>query len=260
MSTAARLALITRPGCHLCEDAKAAIERVVAVTGDSWVELDVTDDVELEREYGDRLPVVLLDGREHGYWRVEEDRLLRDLTTSAGPADSAGVAYRARMAPARTHLVWDWNGTLLNDLDPRRRLPQTPCSPALGGPAVTVDQHRVLFRRPIADYYAEVLGRVVDSDEFERLDKIFHDAYRLRAHLPASWRPTRPARSGLAGQPVAALHVVPRRTRTDHRDVRAGRRSSPGSTACAAPSAGTARPNTWPGTSPRWRSTARPPC
>ncbi|MFY1625200.1 glutaredoxin family protein [Micromonospora sp. WMMD723] len=81
MSTAARLALITRPGCHLCDDAKAALERVVAVTGDRWVEKDVTGDVELEREYGDRLPVVLLDGREHGYWRVEEERLLRDLTT-----------------------------------------------------------------------------------------------------------------------------------------------------------------------------------
>ncbi|MFI9641759.1 MULTISPECIES: glutaredoxin family protein [Micromonospora] len=81
MSTDARLALITRPGCHLCEDAKAALERVVAVTGDRWVEKDVTGDVELEREYGDRLPVVLLDGKEHGYWRVEEERLLRDLTT-----------------------------------------------------------------------------------------------------------------------------------------------------------------------------------
>ncbi|GAA2705710.1 glutaredoxin family protein [Micromonospora olivasterospora] len=81
MATDARLTLITRPGCHLCEDAKAALDRVVAVTGDRWVEWDVTDDVELEREYGDRLPVVLLDGKEHGYWRVEEDRLLRDLTT-----------------------------------------------------------------------------------------------------------------------------------------------------------------------------------
>ncbi|MEH0983747.1 glutaredoxin family protein [Micromonospora sp. CPCC 205556] len=81
MSTDARLALITRPGCHLCEEAKAALDRVVAVTGDRWVEKDVTGDVELEREYGDRLPVVLLDGREHGYWRVEEERLLRDLTT-----------------------------------------------------------------------------------------------------------------------------------------------------------------------------------
>ncbi|MEU5906527.1 glutaredoxin family protein [Micromonospora sp. NPDC047527] len=81
MATDARLALITRPGCHLCDDAKAALDRVVAVTGDKWVEWDVSDDQELEREYGDRLPVVMLDGKEHGYWRVEEDRLLRDLTT-----------------------------------------------------------------------------------------------------------------------------------------------------------------------------------
>ncbi|MER5704194.1 glutaredoxin family protein [Micromonospora sp. NPDC020750] len=81
MSSDARLALITRPGCHLCEDAKVALDRVVAVTGDRWIERDVTGDVELEREYGDRLPVVLLDGKEHGYWRVEEERLLRDLTT-----------------------------------------------------------------------------------------------------------------------------------------------------------------------------------
>ncbi len=76
-----RLTLITRPGCHLCEDAKAALDRVVAVTGDRWIEQDVSGDIELEREYGDRLPVVLLDGKEHGYWRVEEERLLRDLTT-----------------------------------------------------------------------------------------------------------------------------------------------------------------------------------
>ncbi|MEU6022347.1 glutaredoxin family protein [Micromonospora sp. NPDC048871] len=76
-----RLMLITRPGCHLCEDAKAALDRVVAVTGDQWTERDVSGDIELEREYGDRLPVVLLDGKEHGYWRVEEERLLRDLTT-----------------------------------------------------------------------------------------------------------------------------------------------------------------------------------
>ncbi|BCL14167.1 MULTISPECIES: glutaredoxin family protein [Micromonospora] len=81
MSTDARLTLITRPGCHLCDDAREALARVVGVTGDRWTERDVTGDLELEREYGDRLPVVLLDGREHGYWRVEEERLLRDLTT-----------------------------------------------------------------------------------------------------------------------------------------------------------------------------------
>ena len=74
-----RLTVVTRPGCHLCEVAKEAIERISANTGVGWVELDVTATPEMEREYGDRVPVILLDGREHGYWRVEEDRLLRDL-------------------------------------------------------------------------------------------------------------------------------------------------------------------------------------
>ncbi len=74
-----RLTLLTRSGCHLCAPAREAMARVAAASGEEWTEVDVTTDLELEREYGDRLPVVLLDGREHGYWRVEEDRLLRDL-------------------------------------------------------------------------------------------------------------------------------------------------------------------------------------
>ena len=84
VSSEPRLTLVTRPGCHLCEVAREAIDRVVAVTGDRWIEVDVTGDLDLEREYGDRLPVVLLYGREHGYWRVEEDRLLRDLAAPRG--------------------------------------------------------------------------------------------------------------------------------------------------------------------------------
>jgi hypothetical protein len=75
-----RLTLITRPGCHLCEVAKEALVRIAADTGEGWVEVDVESDVALESEYGDRVPVVLLDGKEHGYWRVEEDRLRRDLS------------------------------------------------------------------------------------------------------------------------------------------------------------------------------------
>jgi glutaredoxin len=74
-----RLTLITRPGCHLCDDAKVVMDRITATTGERWVERDLTGDLEMERDYGDRVPVVLLDGREHGYWRVEEQRLLRDL-------------------------------------------------------------------------------------------------------------------------------------------------------------------------------------
>jgi glutaredoxin len=80
----ARLTLITRAQCHLCEDAKAAIARVAAAAGVAWDELDVDADAELQAEYWDRVPVVLLDGREHGYWRVEEERLLRDLGREPG--------------------------------------------------------------------------------------------------------------------------------------------------------------------------------
>ncbi|HKE65964.1 MAG TPA: glutaredoxin family protein [Micromonosporaceae bacterium] len=74
-----RITLFTRTGCHLCDVAKQALDRVAAASGAQWVEVNVDGNVELEREYGERLPVVLLDGREHGYFRVEEDRLLRDL-------------------------------------------------------------------------------------------------------------------------------------------------------------------------------------
>ena len=70
-----RVQLLTRPGCHLCEVAREALTRV----GEPWVEVDIERDPELDAEYGDRIPVVLLDGREHGYWRVEEERLRRDL-------------------------------------------------------------------------------------------------------------------------------------------------------------------------------------
>jgi glutaredoxin len=74
-----RLTLITRPGCHLCRVAEEAMARISQQTGEQWQEVDVTSSRELEAEYGDRVPVVLLDGEEHGYWRVEEARLLRDL-------------------------------------------------------------------------------------------------------------------------------------------------------------------------------------
>lgn len=78
-SRPARLTLLTRQGCHLCDEARAALARVAEATGERWAEVDVDTDANLQAEYGDRVPVVLLDGREHGYWRVEEERLLRDL-------------------------------------------------------------------------------------------------------------------------------------------------------------------------------------
>jgi phosphoglycolate phosphatase-like HAD superfamily hydrolase len=75
------------------------------------------------------------------------------------------------------HLVWDWNGTLLDDLE--LVVDATNASLALvGGAPVTADEHRRDFRRPISAYYEYVLGRPVDTAEFGRLDAAFHEAYR----------------------------------------------------------------------------------
>jgi glutaredoxin len=77
-----RITLYTRAGCHLCEDAKVVLDRVRERTGVGFTEVDISGDPDLTADYGDRIPVVVLDGREHGYWRVEEARLLRDLAST----------------------------------------------------------------------------------------------------------------------------------------------------------------------------------
>ncbi|HZM82057.1 MAG TPA: HAD hydrolase-like protein [Candidatus Limnocylindrales bacterium] len=75
------------------------------------------------------------------------------------------------------HLVWDWNGTLLNDLDVVVTATNAAFA-SLGGPAVTAEEHRRDFRRPVSDYYAGVLGRPVSEAEFAELDAVFHHTYR----------------------------------------------------------------------------------
>ena len=74
-----RLQLLTRANCHLCEVAAETLDRIGAEAGLSVAVVDVDADPELQAEYGDRVPVVLLDGREHSYFSVDVDRLRRDL-------------------------------------------------------------------------------------------------------------------------------------------------------------------------------------
>jgi glutaredoxin len=75
----ARLQLMTRAGCHLCEVAAETLERVAAEAGLRPEAVDVDADPALQAEFGDRVPVVLLDGREHSYFTVDVPRLRRDL-------------------------------------------------------------------------------------------------------------------------------------------------------------------------------------
>jgi glutaredoxin len=77
----ARLQLMTRAGCHLCEIAAETLTRLGGEAGLVPELVDVDADDELRAEYGDRVPVVLLDGREHSYFTVDVDRLRRDLGT-----------------------------------------------------------------------------------------------------------------------------------------------------------------------------------
>jgi len=67
--------VLTRVNCHLCEVAEADVARICGELGVAWTTQDVDADPELRAEYGDMVPVIQIDGRTHGYYRVEEERL-----------------------------------------------------------------------------------------------------------------------------------------------------------------------------------------
>jgi hypothetical protein len=70
-----RVTLLTRPGCHLCADARAIVARVTADVGVAWEERDITASADDLAQYSDMIPVTLVDGVQHDFWRVSEERL-----------------------------------------------------------------------------------------------------------------------------------------------------------------------------------------
>lgn len=74
-----RITLLSRPGCHLCDDAREVIGRVADDLGVTWEERDITQSEADLREYWEKIPVTFVDGVEHDFWRVSEDRLRRAL-------------------------------------------------------------------------------------------------------------------------------------------------------------------------------------
>ena len=71
----ARVTVYGKPGCHLCEDAVEVVARVCADLGTTYDEVDITTDPELQRRFGEEIPVTFVDGRQHDFWRVDERRL-----------------------------------------------------------------------------------------------------------------------------------------------------------------------------------------
>jgi hypothetical protein len=86
----ARITLISKPGCHLCGPAREVIQKVARDLGVQWVERSILDDPELNAAYREQIPVTLVDGVQHDYWRVDESRLRRALGNT-GASDVPGV-------------------------------------------------------------------------------------------------------------------------------------------------------------------------
>lgn len=72
--------LLVRADCPACAAAREDIARICAELDIPWHISDVDADPRLRAEYGDRVPVILVDGREHGFWTVQERRLRAALT------------------------------------------------------------------------------------------------------------------------------------------------------------------------------------
>ena len=77
-----RLTLIGKPGCHLCDDAREVVQAVMAevqatdaAPGIALEERSILDDAALAARYAEEIPVLLIDGEVHNYWRIDPVRL-----------------------------------------------------------------------------------------------------------------------------------------------------------------------------------------
>jgi glutaredoxin-like protein DUF836 len=84
--SSARLTLIGKPGCHLCDEARdvvnAVIEQLDAAASVTVSELSILDDAALNDRYWDEIPVVLINGQVHNIWRIDATRLTSALTAA----------------------------------------------------------------------------------------------------------------------------------------------------------------------------------
>lgn len=71
----ARVTIIGKPDCHLCADAQAIVASVCAEVGADFEVLSISEDPELADKYWEQIPVILVDGVQHDFWRVDPVRL-----------------------------------------------------------------------------------------------------------------------------------------------------------------------------------------
>jgi glutaredoxin len=69
--------IYSRPGCHLCDDMKALVRRVAERIPLTLSEVDISGDSRLERDYGEEIPVLFVNGRKAAKYRIGEDELTK---------------------------------------------------------------------------------------------------------------------------------------------------------------------------------------
>lgn len=80
MGDATRVVVLTRAGCHLCDEALAVVGAECARAGEAWRAVDIDADPELRARWTDDVPVVLVDGAPVARWRVSAAALRAALT------------------------------------------------------------------------------------------------------------------------------------------------------------------------------------
>ena len=74
-NAAPRVQLMTRPGCHLCDDVRAVVASVCTELGVGWTEVDITTDPGLLEAYAEQIPVTFVDDAQHDFWHIDRARL-----------------------------------------------------------------------------------------------------------------------------------------------------------------------------------------
>ena len=85
--TKIHVAIYSRPDCHLCEEAKAVVERVRAEVAFTLEEINIDEDPNLRAQFTNDVPVVFINGRKAFKYRVEEAALLKRLRRLEKPAE-----------------------------------------------------------------------------------------------------------------------------------------------------------------------------
>lgn len=83
----ARVTLVGKPGCHLCDEARPVVAAACADAGLEWTEVSILEDPALADLYAEQIPVVLIDGHVHDYWRVDAQRLAAALAEASQVSD-----------------------------------------------------------------------------------------------------------------------------------------------------------------------------